>query len=261
MYRLIIALLLLATVSQALPTNATVRMATQGYVTNKVAAGVASAVAQAGTNATASVTGHNTNATAHASLFAALATTNQLNGYFPLSGGRLNSGARLQIGDDIPYSGWLVGTYGPREVVYGGAGTPTVTMHFPDWLDGDNINIASKEWVVKQYYLTAEADTNALAQLTTHTNRTDNPHVVTAAQVGALTAQETTNAIAAETNRAIQAEAMLYPRNNPSNLTTIAAVRAMTYTNQTWGASGTNATYRMSWDIANMTFKVEEILP
>jgi hypothetical protein len=32
-------------------------------------------------------------------------------------------------------------------------------------------------------------------------------------------------------------------------------------TNQTWGAIGTNATYRMSWDVTNMTFKVEEILP
>lgn len=33
------------------------------------------------------------------------------------------------------------------------------------------------------------------------------------------------------------------------------------WTNQTWGALGTNATYRMSWDVTNGTFKVEEILP
>jgi hypothetical protein len=52
MYRLIIALSIFATMAQALPTNTTVRMATEGYVTNKVAAGVASAVAQAGTNVT-----------------------------------------------------------------------------------------------------------------------------------------------------------------------------------------------------------------
>lgn len=32
-------------------------------------------------------------------------------------------------------------------------------------------------------------------------------------------------------------------------------------TNQTWGAAGTNATYRMLWDITNGTFRVEEILP
>jgi hypothetical protein len=30
---------------------------------------------------------------------------------------------------------------------------------------------------------------------------------------------------------------------------------------QIWSATGTNATYRMSWDITNGTFKVEEILP
>jgi hypothetical protein len=33
------------------------------------------------------------------------------------------------------------------------------------------------------------------------------------------------------------------------------------WTNMVWGASGTNSTYRMSWDVTNGTFKVEEILP
>jgi len=33
------------------------------------------------------------------------------------------------------------------------------------------------------------------------------------------------------------------------------------WTNMLWGASGTNSTYRMSWDVTNGTFKVEEILP
>jgi hypothetical protein len=33
------------------------------------------------------------------------------------------------------------------------------------------------------------------------------------------------------------------------------------WTNMTWGATGTNATYRMSWDVTNGTIKVEEILP
>jgi hypothetical protein len=32
-------------------------------------------------------------------------------------------------------------------------------------------------------------------------------------------------------------------------------------TNQTWGASGTNATYQIAWDVTNKTFKVLEILP
>ena len=33
------------------------------------------------------------------------------------------------------------------------------------------------------------------------------------------------------------------------------------WTNMLWGAVGTNSTYRMSWDVTNGTFKVEEILP
>ena len=33
------------------------------------------------------------------------------------------------------------------------------------------------------------------------------------------------------------------------------------WTNMTWGAVGTNSTYRMSWDVTNGTFKIEEILP
>lgn len=33
------------------------------------------------------------------------------------------------------------------------------------------------------------------------------------------------------------------------------------WTNMLWGATGTNAIYRMSWDFTNGTFKVEELLP
>jgi len=33
------------------------------------------------------------------------------------------------------------------------------------------------------------------------------------------------------------------------------------WTNQLWGAVGTNAVYRISWDVTNGTFKVEELLP
>jgi hypothetical protein len=33
------------------------------------------------------------------------------------------------------------------------------------------------------------------------------------------------------------------------------------WTNMTWGAVGTNATYQLSWDVTNGTFKVLEILP
>jgi len=56
-----------------------------------------------------------------------------------------------------------------------------------------------------------------------------------------------------------------------TNLTSTIATRAWVaaqpspvptiWTNMTWGAAGTNATYSMSWDITNGTFKVLEILP
>ena len=74
MYRIIITLSLIATLSNALPTNAVTRMATEAYVTNRVALGVASAVAQAGTNATSGLSSkaeatHTNDATAHPGLF------------------------------------------------------------------------------------------------------------------------------------------------------------------------------------------------
>ena len=119
MYRLIIALALFATVSQALPTNATVRMATESYVTNRVAIGVASAIVQAGTNTTAG-----------------LATKVSTN--------------------DATYL--------------------------------DTVSKAASA-------LQAEADSLALGQLTTHTNRTDNPHVVTASQLGAVTTAMTNGCV------------------------------------------------------------------
>jgi hypothetical protein len=40
-----------------------------------------------------------------------------------------------------------------------------------------------------------------------------------------------------------------------------AAVHGAVFTNQDWYAAGTNATYRMTWDTTNGTFRVEEILP
>lgn len=118
-----------------------------------------------------------------------------------------------------------------------------------------------------------EIDTAAKALITIETNRAiqaetllyprNNPSNYIA--VGQVPAAETDTAakalITIETNRAIQAEALLYPRNNPSNLITLAAVRTMTHSNQLWSAVGTNATYQLSWDVTNGTFKVEEILP
>lgn len=41
----------------------------------------------------------------------------------------------------------------------------------------------------------------------------------------------------------------------------LAAIPPSVLTNQLWGAAGTNATYQLSWDVTNGTFKVLEVLP
>lgn len=53
------------------------------------------------------------------------------------------------------------------------------------------------------------------------------------------------------------------PGLSTNDVTSIAntAVHGAVFTNQIWYAPNTNATYRMSWDVTNGTFKVEEILP
>ena len=51
----------------------------------------------------------------------------------------------------------------------------------------DNATGALMTAVVNKGYLTLEADTNALTQLSAHRNSTTNPHQVTATQIGALT--------------------------------------------------------------------------
>ena len=65
-------------------------------------------------------------------------------------------------------------------------------------------------------------------------------------------------------NAHVNASANAHTTNAITGLATALAVRptfATVYTNMLWGSPLTNATYRMSWDATNGTFKVEEILP
>jgi hypothetical protein len=108
--------------------------------------------------------------------------------------------------------------------------------------------------------LTAETDSAALGQLATHTNRTDNPHVVTAAQTGALTASETTNAIAAS----MSGNLIVQLTTNKTTAYTFAPTNA-TYIGQCAETAlpaagtvsvpiGTNGNYALAWGCTNSTF-------
>jgi len=198
MYRLLIALLLFATVSHGLPTNATTRTATEGYVTNRVAQGLAA---------------HTTNATAHAALFAGKVGTaddtytatvsraasaygwgdHSAAGYFGAAGGELSENATWVLRDLYLYTTYSVSGVTLSSPPFG----ISVTLNFPQDETG-TVTFASREWT-RSYVSTGSPPASAGV-----------PEV---------------------------------------------------WTNMTWGATGTNATYRTSWDVTNGTFKVEEILP
>lgn len=126
----------------------------------------------------------------------------------------------------------------PRDssITYG-SGLSAERWLFP--AEGRTNTIASKSWVAA--YVTTNSGSSGVGNVESVFGRTGIVVAVsgdyTAEQVGA------------------------YPANNPSNLTTLAAVRSMTHSNQMWYAEGTNATYQLSWDTTNGTFKVLEILP
>lgn len=281
MYRSIIAFLLLATVSQALPTNYTVRMATEAYVTNKVTLGVASAVAglntKVGTNDVLYLDTVSKAATAlqpastngwTVSAHDAWITASALSPYYLASNpsGYITL-AQVPAETDSIAIGQLTThtnrTDNPHTVTAAQLGAVTTAM-----TNGWTVS-AHDAWItasaLSPYYLAsnpsgyitlaqvpAETDSIALGRLTTHTNRTDNPHSVTAAQIGAATAS-ITNGLAST--------AYVIAATNGLTGAVPGIVRSMTYTNQTWGAAGTNATYRIYWDITNGTFAVQEILP
>jgi hypothetical protein len=169
-----------------------------------------------------------------------------LSGYLPLTGGTMSGyGAAITFSD-------LYATF-----TYSSSGIAVVSPPF-------GINALYKY----PAGITGTVDANGEFYLATRTwadsvlyPRNNPSNYITLAQVPAESDTAAKALIVIETNRAIQAEALLYPRNNPSNFTTISSVRTMTHTNLSWGAAGTNATYRMSWDVTNGTFKVEEILP
>jgi hypothetical protein len=286
MYRLLIALMLFATMSHGLPTNATTRTATEGYVTNRVAQGLAA---------------HATNDTAHAALFAGKVGTNDAiytatvsraasalqpsdtngftvsahqawitnrqngvtltnftaTGYFRVPDGMIHifpgagafGTAYRHFGfDDSTFLFYDYSEYpdlylykfiiDPRDqsITYG-SGLSAERWLFPT--EASTNTVASKAWV--SAYVSTNAGSSGGGNVESVFGRTGVVVAVsgdyTADQVGA------------------------YPASNPSNLTTLAAVRSMTHTNQTWAAIGTNVVYELSWDVSNGTFRVLEILP
>lgn len=187
-----------ATVSHGLPTNATTRTATEAYVTNRVAQGLAA---------------HTTNATAHAALFDGKLSTSDATytvtvaraasaygwgdhntaGYFGAAGGELSENATWVLRDLYLYTTYSVSGVALSSPPFG----ISATLNYPQDETG-TVTFASREWT-RSYVSTGAPPASAGV-----------PEV---------------------------------------------------WTNMTWGATGTNATYRMSWDVTNGTFKVEEILP
>jgi hypothetical protein len=117
---------------------------------------------------------------------------------------------------------------------------------------------ATNDWTVSahQAWLTSEADTNALTQLDAHkTNGTAHTSLF-AGKVGidrTITVNGSTGTLSSNLSFTVAA--------GITGATVTNIVNAFTFANQTWSAAGTNATYRMSWDVTNGTFRVEEILP
>jgi hypothetical protein len=184
MYRLLIALILIATVSRAqLPTGTVTRTATEAYVTNKVAQGLAGKVSATDATYTATVARA---ASAYAwGNHSAAGYLHQGESLFITEPG---GGVLFSSGDD-PYALWL--SY---------SGFRDSNDFFIDLPPFSNISqtIATREWT-KEYVSTGAPPASAGV-----------PQV---------------------------------------------------WTNMLWGATGTNAIYRMSWDVTNGTFKVEELLP
>jgi hypothetical protein len=221
-----------------------------------IPAAITSAVAQAGTNATATVTVHNTNGTAHADIRGAF-----LN-YLPLAGGIMQGPIRFQTAYFDLYFGYYgIYKYSPLD---GSDSYYTI----PDGEVG-SYTIASREWTTTQ--LTSKApsthtnDAAAHASLfnakapNTHTNDPSAHASLFNAKADAsrtITVNGTTGTLSSNLSFTVTGLS-----SNDATAIANAAVHGALFTNQTWSASGTNATYRMSWDVTNGTFKVEEILP
>ncbi len=355
MYRLIIALSLLATIAQALPTNATVRMATEGYVTNRVALGVASAVAQAGTNATAIASAAQSNAVAFAStnpvykVYAPGSSTEWIDGagnkYVISNFWNMTFSADFGRGGSKPaQTNYLFTSY--TQYYFEGYAwaywrmRPYEVVDLPSTLTNPSIwNATTNQYVLDpvpdtgasgyayviywtttnlvgtfalESSLTAGLAGKVSANDATYTQtvaraltalqvQTQQVYVATAGTAGTVTGTQSNliaSAIQSESDPTVAGAVSTHNLTNTahaalfagkvgtdrtitvngatgtlaSNLSfTVTAgltgaqvtniVRTITHTNQTWGAAGTNATYRMSWDVTNMTFKVEEILP
>jgi hypothetical protein len=344
MYRIIIAFLLLATVSHALPANATVRMATEGYVTNKVAQGVASAVAFATTNRMEKVYAPGSSTTWIDGAGNQYVISNFWNMTFSAGFGReghVPSQTNYLFTSYTQYYfegyAWAYWRMRPYEVVYlpSSLTSPSIwnattnalvldpvagpwasgyayiqtwsttnlvdsLSYKPSYAGATNITdaavavhntngtahadmfagkvsttdstytatvakassalqpSATNDWTVSahQAWLTSEADTNALTQLDAHkTNGTAHTSLFDG-KVGTdrtITVNGSTGTLSSNLSFTVTA--------GITGATVTNIVNAFTFTNQTWSAAGTNATYRIYWDITNGTFGVQEILP
>lgn len=159
------SLLFTSTVSHALPTNAVTRTATESYVTNRVALGVASAVAQAGTNTTSGLaTKVSTNDTTYLTTVSKAGTAVQpaaLAGYLPLAGGDMTGSIMYRHQYyDLSYGITGMRYYSPPFGV-------DVRLEIPIDVSG-TFYFATREWVNGQ--LVAKVNTNDTRYLSAVTN-------------------------------------------------------------------------------------------
>jgi hypothetical protein len=250
MYRLLIALMLFATVSHGLPTNATTRMATEGFVSNRVAQ---------------AINAHATNDTAHAALLAGkldVAATNEWT-VTPHDDWIKNAQSGVTLTNLTSAGEWLKVPSGriytaPFNSSPGDLGRINFIEHTADarfrFNDINGLSgFTQAEFYIepiyesifwstydRRWYFPGESASNIVASR-------------------AYVDSSTTGLVRASITNGLASTSWVagYVASNAPSGPGLPAV----WTNMTWGAAGTNATYRMSWDGTNGTFKIEEILP
>jgi hypothetical protein len=250
-----------------------------------IPAAIATAVAIAGTNTTAAIvskvsttdtTYTQTVARAESALQPAdtngwivsshvgLVTSAMLEGYLPITGGTMGENATITLRD------LYLSTVHSHDgvAISDGPFGHDITLNYPQDINGV-FTFATREWAYPRNnpsnYITlaqvpAETDSIALGRLTTHTNRTDNPHAVTAAQIGATTPLDVTNAIAA----ASSANFIVNLSTNKLIGFTFEPTNATYYGDCSGGMLpaagivsvpiGTNGNYAIAWGCTNTTF-------
>jgi hypothetical protein len=187
-------------------------------------------------------TSHTNDAAAHSALFAAKANASALANYLPLAGGSMGINATITM--QSSYWTLQFGSLGglPGFLYYSPMG-PDATFLFPEDVNG-TFYLATREWAAAQYAPKAHTnDSAAHASLLAGkvpTSRT-------------ITVNGSTGTLSSNLSFTVTA--------GITGATVTNIVNAFTFTNQTWAAAGTNATYRIYWDVTNGTFGVQEILP